>query len=125
MLKPLLCFSVFVLVCALRENYMTRTAVIRTSGTSRICVNDEIGLDSFCDYTLNQHLEDLASDGIRLLSKCGDVHLFSDLSTQSLHQERVTIDMGSIDEETLSMMLSAVALPALGHFDGGRAFLPA
>lgn len=76
-----------------------RSETQQTTGVSAITpvnVNDEIGLDSFLDYKLSEHLEDLAANGLTLVSAEGDLHTFSDGSQQILQERTEAIDMGKV-----------------------------
>ena len=98
---------------------MQRTVVYRLEGNDRQNVNDEIGLDSFLSYTLAEHLEDLASDGIRLIGANGPAHIFSNHSVQLLVEARERIDPAQLDEDTKLLVLSSVAM-RLPSYETGR-----
>lgn len=88
---------------------MQRTVVYRVAGLQHFNVNNEIGLEPFASYTLKDYLEDLAGEGIRLLSVSGPCHVFSDHSVQILQQKQERIDLSQMDEATLMVVLLSVS----------------
>jgi hypothetical protein len=82
--------------------------VYRFDGVSWINVNDEAGLPEYGDYTITQHLEDLAMYEERaLLSIIGCEYSFSDGSIVHLQQcEEAIPERGYLD------MLMSVAVEA-------------
>jgi hypothetical protein len=85
--------------CSSRPEF-TRSVVYRHAAELCINVNNEIGLEPFLSYTLSEHLEDLASDGLTVVSVEGDVHRFSDGSTRVLREVPESIDLAGLDIET-------------------------
>ena len=69
--------------------------------------DEELLIDAFLDYKLSEHLEDLAGDGLELISVEGDVHTFSDGSQQILQQREEDVDLDALDPETRAMLASA------------------
>jgi hypothetical protein len=57
-------------------------------------------LDRDSYYRLNEHLEDLASDGLAVVSVEGDIHRFSDGSAHVLREVTESIDLAGLDIET-------------------------
>jgi hypothetical protein len=84
---------------------ITRSVVYRHAAELCINVNNEIGLEPFLDYRLKEHLEDLASDGLTVVSVEGDVHRFSDGSIQILREVPESIDLAELDIETQILIL--------------------
>jgi hypothetical protein len=78
----------------------TRSVVYRHAAELCINVNNEIGLEPFLGYRLKEHLEDIAGDGLTVVSVEGDVHRFSDGSTQVLREVTESIDLAGLDIET-------------------------
>jgi hypothetical protein len=90
--------------------FMLRTVVYRLDESGSVNVNDEIGLDPFLSYTVDDHLEDLAGEGIHLLHAAEGCYLFSNGAQMQLSQRAEAIRMYSVDEETSYMLLAAAAL---------------
>ena len=97
---------------------MQRTVVYRLEGNRQTNVNDEIGLDPFLSYTLAEHLEDLASEGMMLAGVNDAVHLFKDHTIQVLVQRRERIETGRLDEDTMLQVLSSLAMRGPGSYAG-------
>lgn len=87
---------------------MTRTVVLRASATSAstpaTILNDEIGLDPFLSYTIQEHIEDLSGEGIRILSAEGNFYRFSDGSACFLDEMKVRVNQSALDLETLVLV---------------------
>jgi hypothetical protein len=84
---------------------MNRTVVLRGDPTdselSPVIVNDEIGLDPYVDYTIQDHLEDLAMvDGVSVLTVTGNQYRMSDGSLILLEERKVPVDETKLDLAT-------------------------
>ena len=68
-------------------------------------VNDEIGLDPFCSYTLAEYLVDLAKhDGLYVVRQYGDVYTFHNGTKMILNQQRLPVDEGLLNEEEIGLV---------------------
>jgi hypothetical protein len=93
---------------------MNRTIITRSipSANSIVNVNDEIGLASYLGYTILEHLEDLAGDGIVLASRSGNIFTFADGHAINLIETTEVVDESRLDPETLALLYAYEHQPA-------------
>lgn len=74
-------------------------------GSDGVNVNDEIGLDSFCSYSLPEYLVDLARYEQRyLVEQSGNRYKFHDGTEFILVQREEEVVLDSLCRETLSLI---------------------